>query len=173
MSRQEECRDRDMKPGKDFLSSIKMRRVNRSDCMDLFKWRNDPQTRKNSVTDTNEVPLKDHMKWFKSKLKDPNTRLYIWTSGRNKVGLMRFDIGKDIIKVGTNVNPAFRGMGAGSRIMGLTTGKIYREFKKNIVAEIRNDNIASIKMCAKNGYVIKRKARGITYMYFNGDGPLS
>ncbi|MDP3789218.1 MAG: GNAT family N-acetyltransferase [Candidatus Omnitrophota bacterium] len=161
------------KPRKDFLSSIKMRRADKSDCIDLFKWRNDPETRKNSVNGTDEVPLEDHIKWFKSKLKDPKTRLYIGISGKNKVGLMRFDIGGDIIKVGTNVNPAFRGMGVGSRIMDLTTGRIYREFKKLIVAEIRNDNIASIKMCAKNGYAIERKAKGITYMYFNGDDALS
>jgi len=162
-----------MKPREDFLSSIKMRSANKSDCMDLFKWRNDPETRKNSVKGADEVPLEDHIKWFKSRLRDPNTRLYIGVSGKNKIGLMRFDIGEDIIKVGTNVNPAFRGMGAGSRIMGLTTGKIYREFKKPIVAEIRDDNIASIKMCAKNGYVIERKIKGITYMYFNGDDSVS
>lgn len=162
-----------MKPRENFLSGIKMRKANKSDCMDLFKWRNDPETRKNSVNGTDEVSLEDHIKWFKSRLKDPKTRLYIGISGKNKIGLMRFDIGEGIIKVGTSVNPAFRGMGAGSRIMGLTTGKIYREFERPIVAEIRDANIASIKMCRKNGYVIEKNTKGITYMYFNGDDSLS
>lgn len=150
----------------DFLSSIKMRKVNRSDCMDLFNWRNDPDTRKNSVLSTDAVPLEDHKKWFASKIKDPSSRLYIGISGKDKVGLMRFDVEGDHVVVTTNINPAYRGMGIGTRIMGLTTGKTYEEFRKPIIAKIKNDNIASIKMCANNGYIITKRTKDITYMCF-------
>ena len=150
----------------DFLSSIRMRLVNQSDCMDLFRWRNDPDTRKNSVLGADAVPIEDHKKWFASKLKNPSSRLYIGVSGKNKVGLMRFEIEKDNVIVTTNVNPAYRGMGVGTKIMNLTTVKVYKEFRKPIIAKIKNDNIASIKMCANNGYIVKKKTKEITYMCF-------
>jgi RimJ/RimL family protein N-acetyltransferase len=90
-------------------------------------------------------------------------------SGRKKIGLMRLEIEDDRVLVGTNVNPAYRGMGVGSKIMGLTTRRVFEELGKSIVAEIRSDNIASIKMCAKNGYVIERQEKNITYMRYKED----
>lgn len=153
-----------------FLSSIKMRIVNEADCMDLFNWRNDPVTRKNSVSNTDAVPLEDHKKWFAVKLKDPHSRIYIGVAEKNKVGMMRFDVEDDHIVVTTHVNPLYRGIGVGTKIMALTTRDAYEKFKKPIIAKIRNDNVASIKMCAKNGYIIKEKTKDTTYMQFSGDG---
>ncbi len=115
------------------------------------------------------VPLEDHKKWFAARLKDPHSRIYIGLAGKDKVGLMRFEGEDDHVVVTTNVNPLYRGMGVGTTIMGLATRDAYEELKKPIVAKIRNDNIASIKVCAKNGYVIREKTKDITYMYFTGE----
>lgn len=151
-----------------FLSEIRMRRADESDCIDVFRWRNDPETRKNSVGGTEAVPFQNHKKWFVARLIDPDTRIYIGLYRKNKVGLMRFDIGPRHIIVTTNINPKFRGMGVGTRIMALTTGDIFRKFKRPIRAIIKNFNIASIRMCEKNGYRITRRTRDVTYMRYDG-----
>lgn len=150
------------------LSNIKMRRANNRDCLDIFKWRNDPETRKNSILNTKKISPEEHMRWFGSKVKDPNTRLYMAVSGNSKVGLMRFHIDKNSVLVGVNVNPLFRGMGIGTKIIGLATSRVFREIKRPIIAEVKNRNTASRKAFAKNGYVVKRKTKKITYMCFEG-----
>jgi hypothetical protein len=155
---------------KDLLSAIKIRKANKSDCMDLFEWRNDPLTRKNSINGSRKVSLEEHKKWFYSKLgKCSDTELFIAMLGKDKVGVMRFEIGEESILIGTNINPAFRGMGIGTRIMGMTMPGIYRKYKRPIMGELNNDNIASLKMCARNGFVVKEKKKRTTVIIFSGD----
>ncbi|MBN2452718.1 MAG: GNAT family N-acetyltransferase [Candidatus Omnitrophica bacterium] len=148
--------------------NVRMRRANEADCMDLFRWRNDPIMRRNSISGDAEVSLEDHKRWFAKKMKDPRSKLYIGIAGDRKVGMVRFDAGEDCAVISVSVDPAYRGMGLGSKMVGLTSAGALREFGKPIVARIKSDNMASIRIFAKNGYNIKDSANGVTCMCFDG-----
>ena len=85
--------------------------------------------------------------WFDVKSKDSNTNIYIACCGEEKVGTVRFDDVDDSVKVSVMLNPDYLNKGLGSEIIGLAVEEYKNKIKmgKTIIAEIRNDNIASIK----------------------------
>ena len=124
-----------------------------SDMGDLLKWRNHPVIRENSFS-TNAISLNEHERWFKKKIKDPSSKIYIACCGDGKIGMIRFDDHGDVIKVNVMLNPDFLNKGLGSKVIKLGVEKLISEIKldKPIVAEIKNDNIASIKAFQKVGF---------------------
>ena len=151
---------------KKSAEQVKLRKARESDSFDIFSWRNDPETRKNSIAGGKKIPYENHKTWFEAKLKNTDTRIYVATWGKYKVGVLRFEIEKDFIEIGTNVNPAFRGKGFGTKIIGLGARKMYKETKKPVIARIKNDNVASIKMCAKNRFFLQKKENDISTLCF-------
>jgi RimJ/RimL family protein N-acetyltransferase len=98
--------------------------------------------------------LDEHEKWFKTKIKDSYTSIYIACSGKDKVGSIRFEDKGEAVKVNVMLNPDFLGKGLGSKIIKLGTEKFIkqRHGDKQIIAEIKRDNIASIKAFQKAGF---------------------
>ncbi len=132
------------------------------DCRDLFKWRNHPIIRKNSFN-TNPMSWNEHERWFKTKSKDPRTKIYIACCGKDKVGTVRFDDLDRMIKVNIMLNPDFLSKGLGSKVIRLGIEKLISEIKldKPIIAEIKKENIASIKAFQKVGF----KESHLTFVY--------
>ncbi len=136
-------------------NNIILNKVTDDDCKYLWVWRNDPKIR-NFFLNTGVIPWEEHKKWFYSKIKDTNTKIYIVHQGENKVGVIRFEIEKDSVKVSVNLNPEFFGKGLGSKIIKLGTEIFLKETKtkKHIIAKIKKDNIASQKAFEKAGYLL-------------------
>ena len=124
-----------------------------SDIGDLFKWRNHPVIREYSF---NKEPISrdQHERWFKEKSKDPNSQIYIACFKDDKIGIVRFDEKGDVIKVSVMLNPEFLGKGLGAEVIRLGTERFISEKKpcKPIIAEIKKDNIASIKAFQKAAF---------------------
>ena len=137
-----------------------------SDMDDLLKWRNHPVIRENSFS-TNAISLNEHERWFKKKVKDPSSKMYIACCGDGKIGMIRFDDHGDVIKVNVMLNPDFLNKGLGSKVIKSGVEKLIGEIKldKPIVAEIKNDNIASIKAFQKVGF----KESHLTYIFDSGN----
>lgn len=144
-----------------MAETLKLKKVEISECDNLFKWRNHPDVRKHSFN-TKVISWQEHKEWFYSKIKDPNTKIYVATLGKDKIGVIRFEIEDDSAKVSVNLNPDFLGKGLGSKIIKLGTKKFLQEAKvrKGIAAEIKEDNIASKKVFSKAGYVIEKEMKG-------------
>ena len=130
-----------------------LRGTDENDAVDLFNWRNHPDVRKNYFN-TNPISLDEHEKWFKTKIKDSYTSIYIACSGKDKVGSIRFEDKGEAVKVNVMLNPDFWGRGLGSKIIKLGTEKFIkqRHGDKQIIAEIKRDNIASLKAFQKAGF---------------------
>ncbi len=130
-----------------------LRATAKNDCKDIWRWRNCPEVRKNFF-DSKPVLWEVHKRWFYSKLKDRKTRIYIALQGKNKVGIIRFDIKKEFIAVSVTTNPVFFGKGFGARIIRLGTKKILLELghARPIFAEIKKDNTISQKAFLRAGY---------------------
>jgi len=134
-------------------NDIILREACAEDCRDLFKWRNHSTIRRNFFN-SNPVSWDEHKRWFDAKSEDANADVYIACCGEEKVGTVRFDDVGGSVKVSVMLNPDYLNKCLGSKVIGLAVGEYKNKIKtgKPIIAEIRNDNIASIKAFTKAGF---------------------
>lgn len=145
---------------------LDIRTADMRDIKDVFDWRNHPQARKGSF-DTNAIPWEQHETWFKKKLQDPLTTIYIFSSGKVKLGSIRFEQKDKGIWVNVMLNPGYVGKKLGSQLIKLATDKYIRENRpdKQIIAEVKTDNVISNKTFLKAGY----KESHIVYTFDEGE----
>ena len=141
---------------------INLTKAEINDINDIFEWRNHPDIRKNSFNQE-LLSWDEHEKWFMAKLKDPDTTAYMAYYKEIKVGTIRFESKDRVIKTNVMLNPLFLGKGLGSKVIKLGVERFIMEKKPDmqIIAEIKKDNIASIKAFQKADF----KKNGTTYIY--------
>lgn len=132
---------------KDQINVINFRLAEIQDSGDLFKWRNDPQTRKNSIH-TELISWDSHQNWFQLSLQNPNRKIYIASVDLQKIGMLRMDQKTEYTELSWCLDPAFRGKGFGRKMLL----DFVSEQKKTFVARIRSNNIASIKIAESVGF---------------------
>lgn len=134
--------------------------ANLSHSRDIWKWRNDPITRSVSKN-TNEVSWEDHDSWFRKSLTNPYRYLYIGVSAtpedEEPIGIVRFDISSsspEYSEVSINIAPQARGKRFGCLLLKEGTENFAREIKRStrIFAEVKINNLASIRLFTSSGY---------------------
>jgi RimJ/RimL family protein N-acetyltransferase len=125
-----------------------LREATFNDWKTLLDWRNDPSTRENSFT-TGEISESTHKQWFTDSLSNEKRKIYILETNLTPVGSIRSDVlDTDKYILSWSIAPNQRGKGYGTKIL-----EIYLQGKKGeFVAEIKSENIASIKMVMNNGF---------------------
>lgn len=119
------------------------------DAETLFRWRNDPVTRANSISQ-DLVPWDNHVAWLSASLKRPDRKILI--AGFIPVGTVRFDTVGDITEMSWTVAPEARGKGVGFQmVLAASEGK-------SLVAKILKHNLASQKIAAKAGFSMLKDA---------------
>ena len=141
---------------------INLTKVGITDINDIFEWRNHPDIRKNFFNQE-LLSWEEHEKWFMAKLKDPDVTAYMAYYKKEKIGTIRFESNEYVIKTSVMLNPLFLGKGFGSQVIKLGVEKYIKEKKpkKSLIAEIKKDNITSIKAFQKAGY----KENHLTYIF--------
>ena len=148
------------------MPSLTIRPATELDSRELFEWRNDPQTRAVSLS-TDEVLWEDHERWFAASLVNPGRHIYVCHATvedkEESIGMVRFDLDEAQAEVSINLNPSARGRGFGS--LALTTG-IERFLSdqphvRQLTAQIRDSNGASVAVFAKAGFVLVTSERGV------------
>ena len=92
------------------MKNIKIRNAINKDIKDIFLWRNDKNTRKNSFN-KNFIEFEEHKKWYLESLRDKKKIIYIGLNKEKKIGMTRFDyIQNNTFEVSINLNPKFRGV---------------------------------------------------------------
>lgn len=129
---------------------IKIRYAIAADEKDLLDWRNDKLTIKTSISQR-PVSKQDHSSWFAEIIKMDKCPLLIALKKNKKIGMVRFDSHDDHFIVSINVNPEFRGNRLGSDILILSENFFFDK-PSRIIANVKADNIASIKLFMKSGY---------------------
>ena len=134
---------------------ILIRKANQSDCRDVLKWRNDEISQKMSFN-PKIITSKMHKVWFFEVLNNNNKVMYIGELGDYKVGVCRFDFDKSrlVSEVSINMNPHLRGKGFGKLFLKSSILKYIKNNKNNIVAKVRSNNLASIKIFTHSGFEI-------------------
>ena len=130
-----------------------IRKVNSSDCKDIFVWRNDNLTRKMSF-DQSLIFIENHDKWFNKILSDQNVVTYLGNDKNFKIGICRFQIieKKRIVEVSININPKFRNKGFAKILLEKSIQKFRLNFNYNLFAKIKKNNTASIKTFRYAGF---------------------
>ena len=130
-----------------------IRKVNSSDCKDIFVWRNDNLTRKMSFNQS-LISIENHDKWFNKILSDQNVVTYLGNDENFKIGICRFQIieKKRIVEVSININPKFRNKGFAKILLEKSIQKFRLNFNYNLFAKIKKNNTASIKIFRYAGF---------------------
>jgi RimJ/RimL family protein N-acetyltransferase len=127
---------------------MQLRKATHNDWKILLDWRNDPTTRENSF-ETGEVSEQTHKLWFNDSLLNPYREIYILEDNNIPVGSIRSDnVATNKYVLSWSIAPNQRGNGYGTKILEL----FLKDKTGNFIAEIKPENIASIKMVQKNGF---------------------
>lgn len=136
-------------------SKLNLRKAGSKDCRFIWELANDPVVRSVSFS-TDEIPWEKHQQWFIAKIQDPKCRFYVAENAfGEKLGQIRFELKAEGWVISLSIISKFRGKGlgsdlikAGSQTMFDTDHKI-----KKIHAYIKNENISSIRVFEKSGYI--------------------
>ena len=147
-------------PARIVSPDLHIRPAEAADAEDVWRWRNDPETRAASRT-TEPVPWPAHAAWFAETLCEPARMLLIGVDPetREKVGLVRFDTldGGDRL-VGINIAPERRGRGYGARLLAGAVAQLRGACR--LVAEVRRENAASMRLFEALGFRRRSEAAG-------------
>lgn len=115
-----------------------------ADAERLWAWRNDPDTRANSRS-TDFVSWEDHVAWLTRRLERSEPGIYI--AERDGVPVATFRLDDDVVSY--TIAPEHRGQGIASALLALVAERFGPKR-----AEIKPDNLASIRAAEKSGHTV-------------------
>lgn len=120
------------------------------DCMQIFTWANDEETRAASFSST-PISEEEHVRWYKEKISSPQDRLFMAIDDQeHAVGLVRFTFEKKHATISVNLGPQFRGKGFGTALITQGCRQIFATTDiETIDAFIKPENVSSKKSFAK------------------------
>ena len=132
--------------------SLRLRRVEESDCRLLWEWVNDPLVRAFSFS-TEPVSWGNHVAWFRGKLADHNSAQYVVEAGSRPIGQVRFQIEGESAVVSVSLSPEFRGKGLGAEAVAMATEDLFRTTSVTRAdAFVKPDNTASLRLFNRAGF---------------------
>ena len=132
---------------------MSIRRAIVADAQDIWRWRNDVDTRavsRNSAT----VTWNDHRAWFERRLADPSTLMLIGMADERAVGVVRFDrTSESTADVSINLAPEYRGRGLGKALLRAGCAFASNDgFAAIFDAEILSANLSSQRIFEQAGF---------------------
>jgi UDP-2,4-diacetamido-2,4,6-trideoxy-beta-L-altropyranose hydrolase len=132
---------------------IEFRRAVEADVELIFGWRNHQLVRQVSI-DPNEISWADHQVWFRHSLERSDRTLLIACIEGVPVGVLRFDVIKNVAEVSIYLDPEKIGKGLGTEILrdGIAWARRSLADVTQFQANIRENNKASIRLFEKIGF---------------------
>lgn len=128
---------------------MKIRPATLDDSLILLTWRNDPETRQQSIH-KEEILLESHIKWLAATLKMESRKLYLAEDQGVLIGSVRSDKNPDgTVELSWTIAPKERGKGYGETMVLLFAKEIHSGEK--LMAFIRKGNLASEKIARALG----------------------
>ena len=149
----------------DRMRGLHLRPADAQDCRFLYDLRNDPLVRTSSFH-TEEIPYEQHQKWYEQKRKNENCRIYILEDAGAPVGQVRADRDErgESAEISYAIAEWARGNGYASWMLAAAEEQLSEKgFCRELLAEVKNDNIASQKVFQKLGYEEQREDYGFSY----------
>lgn len=146
---------------------MKIRMAGMKDSRNIWKWRNDPHTRRMSAS-TQKISWEDHSKWYENILASRSSLIFIGTDDTppHAIGMVRFDIDPNSsnAEVSINLNPSWRGKNVSKILLKLAIEKFRSVQKTRITATIKKVNPASIRCFEECGF--KLSDENETYLLY-------
>jgi len=135
---------------------ITVRLATLRDAEDLFRWRNELETRMASQN-YEEVVWDQHLSWLSAVLEDPQRFLYVGSrvgADQSTIGMCRFDVEGEGAEVSINLNPDFRGHGLAQSILQESIIRFAQDRGEalRLTATIRPSNTASVRIFTEIGF---------------------
>jgi RimJ/RimL family protein N-acetyltransferase len=137
---------------------ILLRKATMDDGELLLRWRNDPRVYQYYFNPT-PVARDEHFAWLRLSLEGSSREIYIAETGGKPVGMLRADKSEDKKELSWAVDPDMQGKGIGTVL--LKEGR--KLFAGELIAEIKSENIASIKIVEIAGFQRAKEENGILY----------
>lgn len=133
---------------------IRLRPATHTDTEALWRWRNDPATRRDSFQQ-DEVPYDAHTRWFAESLDRSDRRIYIVVVNGADAGTVRLDLDRDDARVSINLAPEWRGQGIGTRAIRLLCREVSDSPElARLSAQVRPENHASRVAFERAGFAV-------------------
>ncbi len=138
---------------------LRLRPATAADVLSVWRWRNDPESRAASRR-SEEVPYSTHEAWFARVLADSDHTLLIATTGEGEtIGMVRLDpLRGGETEISINVAPEWRGRGAGTELIRQL---VQREPGRRLVAEVRPENLRSVRLFERCAFTRRGEADGM------------
>jgi UDP-2,4-diacetamido-2,4,6-trideoxy-beta-L-altropyranose hydrolase len=135
-------------------NKLTLREASEDDLLLVHSWNNDPEVRQHSFN-TEQIPLESHSRWFRAKLCDPKSRIYIAEIAGVPAAQIRFDIKGIGATISYLISREFRGKGLGHIVLMKGTEMFRRDCIEVEVVEglVQWDNVASIRAFEKAGFI--------------------
>lgn len=124
-----------------------------NDAQLLFDWSNDLQTRQNSFN-SSKIEWSEHIKWLQRKISDEKSCFFIFEIDSGPVGVVRLE-SSEIVIIGVNINPLFRGRGFGSKIIKQACEEFWKTSSDTVFAYIKPENMGSQRSFERAGFIFK------------------
>ncbi|MDP4277262.1 MAG: UDP-2,4-diacetamido-2,4,6-trideoxy-beta-L-altropyranose hydrolase [Bacteroidota bacterium] len=131
--------------------SYTVRKAGSADVDLYFNWANDAAVRQNSIQ-TVPIAYESHVGWFRRKLNQPDTFLFVIEQAGTPVGQIRFDyeVDSQSYTIGYSVDAAFRGQGLGKLVVKLGIEQLVKE-----VASVRSKANPEVPPCRRLTALVK------------------
>lgn len=133
--------------------TISLRAARLDDATRLLRWRNDSETRANSLH-SEMVPEPEHRAWLERTLAEPDrVRLYIAVAGDELVGTGRLDfVGHETAELSLTIAPEWRGLGFARALIGALIGEAHRIGCLGLTARVKAANARSLRAFLAAGF---------------------
>ena len=136
-------------------SGIILRAATPDDALLLYGWLNDPDRIVSSLQTTKAVPLDQHLSWFAARLADPECRIWVLETAEGPSGQLRLEGSVLGAEVSIYVAKKFRGRGIAAAALAEAAAHARKAYNHGrLLARIRRDNSASIKLFHDAGFAI-------------------
>ena len=141
-----------------MMDPIVIGKATEADSADLWRWRNDEQTRAMSLSH-DSVGWEAHNAWFNRSLESRLRHVYVGRLGDLKIGMCRFDLNAQAneAEVSINLNPDAREMRLSAPLLAAAIETFWHEVRADLTATVKRQNLASIKCFTRCGFALTRE----------------
>ena len=128
-----------------------VRKTGIEDAKRIWEIRNHPASRQESLNQK-EISLNDHFDWFKNKyFENHNNACFVLEHQEMIVGYCRLDSDNNSYIVSIAIDPDYHGQGLGTILLSKSLRQLNTD--KIVLATVRKDNLASLRIFEKNGFI--------------------
>ncbi len=143
-------------------SDLHLRLAREEDAMSYFAWVNDQEVRASAIN-SGVVSLETHLQWYKRRMCDSDTFMFILEAKGLPVGQVRFEIDRDEAVIDYSLDSLARGRGWANELIRLGVLMIHRTCPVIMKAVVKSDNLASSAVFLRLGFAEEIPSGGNRY----------